>query len=109
MYCLEEVAMIEKVQETHLYKWLCEKNSEFLGQVNEAIRYAETMLPLISKVFSDYTVYAAQALLFSIKWAEKFGQDEIDGMVRRARNSITNFNDFKNTVPKWYSDRSDMK
>ena len=57
MYCLEEVAMIEKVQETHLYKWLCEKNSEFLGQVNEAIRYAETMLPLISKVFSDYTVH----------------------------------------------------
>ena len=47
--------MIEKVQETHLYKW--EKNSEFLGQVNEAIRYAETMLPLISKVFSDYTVH----------------------------------------------------
>ena len=29
--------------------------------------------------------------------------------VRRARNSMTNFNDFKNTVPKWYSDRSDMK
>lgn len=46
---------------------------------------------------------------FPYKWAEKFGQDEIDGMVRRARNSITNFNDFKNTVPKWYSDRSDMK
>ena len=52
-------------------------------------------------------VYVAQASLFSIKWAEKFGQDEIDGMVRRARNSMTN--DFKNTVPKWYSDRSDMK
>lgn len=43
--------MIDKVQETHLYKWLCEKNSEFLGQVNEAIRYAETMLPLVNKVF----------------------------------------------------------
>ena len=54
-------------------------------------------------------VYVAQASLFSIKWAEKFGQDEIDGMVRRARNSMTNFNDFKKTVPKWYSDRSDMK
>lgn len=49
--------MIDKVQETHLYKWLCEKNSEFLGQVNEAIRYAETMLPLVSKVFADYTVH----------------------------------------------------
>ena len=49
--------MIDKVQETHLYKWLCEKNSEFLGQVNEAIRYAETMLPLVSKVFADYTLH----------------------------------------------------
>lgn len=46
VHCWEEVTMIDKVQETHLYKWLCEKNSEFLGQVNEAIRYAETMLPL---------------------------------------------------------------
>ena len=57
MHCWEEVTMIDKVQETHLYKWLCEKNSEFLGQVNEAIRYAETMLPLVSKVFADYTVH----------------------------------------------------
>lgn len=54
-------------------------------------------------------VYVAQASLFSIKWAEKFGQDEIDGMVRRARASMINFDDFKITVPKWYSDRSDMK
>ena len=55
MNCWEEVAMIEKVQETHLYKCLHEKNSEFLGQVNEAIKYAETMLPLINKIFADYT------------------------------------------------------
>lgn len=57
MNCWEEVAMIEKVQETHLYKCLYEKNSEFLGQVNEAIKYAENMLPLINKVFTDYTVH----------------------------------------------------
>lgn len=54
-------------------------------------------------------VYVAQASLFSIKWAEKFGQGDIDGMVRRARASMINFDDFKITVPKWYSDRSDMK
>ena len=54
-------------------------------------------------------VYVAQASLFSIKWAEKFGQDEIDGMVRRARASMINFDDFMITVPKWYSGKSDIK
>lgn len=49
--------MSEKVQETHLYRWLVEKNSEFLGQVNEVIKYAEDMLPLINRVFSDYTIH----------------------------------------------------
>lgn len=48
-------------------------------------------------------------ILFSIKWDEKFGQDEIDGMVRRTRASMINFDDFKNTVPKWYSNKTDMK
>ena len=48
-------------------------------------------------------VYVAQASLFSIKWAEKFGQAEIDGMVRRARASMKNFDNFNLSVPKWYS------
>lgn len=48
-------------------------------------------------------VYVAQASLFSIKWAEKFGQDEIDGMVRRARASMKNFDNCNLSVPKWYS------
>ena len=47
-------------------------------------------------------VYVAQASLFSIKWAEKFGQEEVDGMVERARASFANFDDFRRTVPKWY-------
>ena len=49
--------MYKTVCETHLYKWLEERNSEFLGQVNDAIKYAEDMLPLICKVFADYTVH----------------------------------------------------
>lgn len=48
-------------------------------------------------------VYVAQASLFSIKWAEKFGQEEIDGMVRRARVSFANFEDFRRYIPKWYT------
>lgn len=37
-------------------------------------------------------------------WSEKFGQDDIDGMVRRARAAFTNYDSFKNVVPKWYTD-----
>ena len=47
--------MVNTVRDTHLYTWLYQKNSAFLRQVDEAIQYAENMLPLISKVFTDYT------------------------------------------------------
>ena len=49
------------------------------------------------------TVYVAQASLFSIKWAEKFGQEEMDGMVKRARISFENYDDFRLNIPKWYT------
>ena len=49
-------------------------------------------------------VYVAHASLFSIKWAEKFGQKEIDGMVRRARAAFADFDGFNSYVPKWYTD-----
>ena len=50
-------------------------------------------------------VYVAQASLFSIKWAEPFGQKDIDGMVRRAKAALEDFGGFRRIVPKWYSDR----
>ena len=50
-------------------------------------------------------VYVAQASLFSIKWAEKFGQQEIDGMVARAKRAFIDFDDFKSIIPRWYSDK----
>lgn len=49
-------------------------------------------------------VYVAHASLFSIKWAEKFGQEEIDGMVKRCRMAFEDYDDFKTVIPKWYSD-----
>ena len=51
-------------------------------------------------------VYVAQASLFSIKWAEKFGQQEIDGMVARAKRAFADFDGFKKIIPCWYSGRS---
>ena len=50
-------------------------------------------------------VYVAQASLFSIKWAEKFGQQEIDGMVARAKRAFADFDGFKKIIPAWYSGR----
>lgn len=49
-------------------------------------------------------VYVAQASLYSIKWAEPFGQAEIDGMVKRARTAFEDFDGFRRVVPKWYTD-----
>ena len=43
--------MIEKVQESHLYMWLKEKDSKFLSKLDEVIEYANTMLPQINKTF----------------------------------------------------------
>lgn len=48
-------------------------------------------------------VYVAQAALYSIKWAEKFGREEIDGMVRRCRTAFEDYDGFRRIVPKWYT------
>ena len=49
-------------------------------------------------------VYVAQASLFSIKWAERFGQRDIDGMVKRAKAALEHFEGFTRTVPTWYTE-----
>ena len=38
--------MIEKVQESHLYMWLKEKDSKFLSKLDETIEYANTIFLL---------------------------------------------------------------
>ena len=52
-----------------------------------------------------FAVYSAHAALYSIKWAEKFGRREIDGMVKRAERAMRDFDGFRLTVPKWYVDK----
>lgn len=50
-------------------------------------------------------LYVAHASLYSIKWAEKFGQKDIDGMVLRCRRSFENYDNFNGYIPKWYTDK----
>lgn len=47
-------------------------------------------------------VYVAHASLYSIKWAEKFGQEEIDGMTAKCLQAFDDYNYFKRNVPVWY-------
>lgn len=50
-------------------------------------------------------VYVAHASLYSIKWAEKFGQEEINGMTARCRKAFDDYDDFQRYIPKWYTDK----
>lgn len=47
-------------------------------------------------------VYVAHASLYSIKWAEKFGQGEIDGMIKRCKMAFADYDNFRTYIPKWY-------
>ncbi len=47
-------------------------------------------------------VYVAHAALYSIKWAERFGQTEIENMMRICNKSFTHYNNFANSIPNWY-------
>ena len=69
-----------------------------IGQIDA---YFDDSMPMDFWVAN--AVYVAQASLFSIKWAEKFGQQEIDGMVARAKRAFADFDDFKKIIPYWYS------
>ncbi|MGB4587736.1 MAG: phosphotransferase [Clostridiaceae bacterium] len=47
-------------------------------------------------------VYVAHASLYSIKWAEKFGQEDIDHMMGICEKSIEHYDNFRRSIPTWY-------
>lgn len=48
------------------------------------------------------SVYVAHASLYSIKWAERFSQNQVDGMVKRCYKALEDYDNFKVIIPKWY-------
>ncbi len=48
-------------------------------------------------------VYVAHASLYSIKWAEPFGQEDVRRMAARCLRAFGDYDLFRRTVPKWYS------
>lgn len=75
----------------------------------------ETSIPfcigLIDEYFNDnipqnfwdaLAVYSAQASLYSIKWAEQFGHDDVVGMIKRFHSIFVHYDAFRTTIPRWY-------
>lgn len=62
--------------------------------------YFDGVVP--EKFWGILTVYVAHASLYSIKWAEQFGQEDIDGMKNRFREAMKHYNNFESIVPCWY-------
>ena len=70
-----------------------------VGQIEA---YFEDEIP--ADFWTALAVYVAHASLYSIKWAEKFGQEDIDGMKERCRRAFENYDTFRRCVPKWYQE-----
>lgn len=71
-----------------------------IGQIDA---YFDNKIP--EEFWVALAVYVAHASLYSIKWAEKFGQKEIDGMVARCGKAFDDYDNFQLSVPKWYTDK----
>ena len=68
-----------------------------IGQIDA---YFEDETP--NDFWGALAVYCAWSALFSIKWAEQFGQSDVDGMVERCHRAMKNYDNFNSIVPKWY-------
>lgn len=71
-----------------------------IGQIDA---YFNDEVPM--KFWETLAVYVAHASLYSVKWAEKFGQEDIDGMVRRCLAAMEHYAGFKKVIPVWYEER----
>jgi len=54
--------------------------------------------------WSVLAVYVAYSSLYSIVWAEKFGEDDIKAMKRRCIRAVEDYDDFESIIPHWYND-----
>lgn len=51
-------------------------------------------------------LYVAHSSLYSMKWAEQFGQEDVLGMVERYHKAADDYDDFRLLVPKWFSENA---
>lgn len=54
--------------------------------------------------WSTLAVYVAHASLYSITWAEKFGEKDVMEMKRRCLRAYGDYDNFKEIIPRWYTE-----
>lgn len=69
------------------------------GQIDA---YFDDAVP--DEFWETLAVYAAHSSLYSIKWAEPFGQEEVNGMTIRCKKTLKHYNHFNNVIPSWYAE-----
>lgn len=52
--------------------------------------------------WNTLAIYVAYTSLYSVVWAEKFGQNDIEGMKKRCINTFYDYDNFNTVIPKWY-------
>lgn len=68
-----------------------------IGQMEAYFNYE-----IPEKFWRILAVYVAHASLYSIKWAEKFGQKDIDRMTARCLQAFEDYDNFRRIIPVWY-------
>jgi aminoglycoside phosphotransferase (APT) family kinase protein len=53
-----------------------------------------------------FSIYCAHSALYSIKWAEPFGIDDVHVMMDICRKTMNHFDNFRQSIPSWYQQSS---
>lgn len=67
------------------------------GQINA---YFDDNIP--DEFWKILAVYVAHASLYSIKWAERFEEKDVNDMVKRCKQAFIHYDNFKKSIPSWY-------
>ncbi|EGC39258.1 hypothetical protein DICPUDRAFT_147922 [Dictyostelium purpureum] len=50
----------------------------------------------------SFKTFVAMSLISGVHWARTFDQSIVDGMIYRAQEALSHFNNFKDDIPSWY-------
>lgn len=69
--------------------------------------YFDYQVPL--EFWQTLAVYSAHVTLYSIKWAESYGEIDVNNMKEFYHKMMFHYDGFKRAIPKWYIDVDDDK
>jgi len=76
------------------------RNISVLYAIGQIHAYFDDGIP--DDFFEAMAVYVAHASLYSIKWAEAFGEADIRFMRKLCRQAFDDYDDFTRIIPTWY-------